>query len=95
MNGQITKLAVATLVLLCSLIVATTYWQTWAVAGLDDRQDNSIALDREKAFDRVIVPEEAFEELNTAYSRGDHVAHVGSLRPLHGEHVLHQAEEAW
>ena len=33
-------------------------------------QDNSIALDREKAFDRVIVPEEAFEELNTAYSRG-------------------------
>ena len=42
-------------------------------------QDNSIALDREKAFDRVIVPEEAFEELNAAYSRGEHVAHVGPI----------------
>lgn len=42
-------------------------------------QDNSIALDREKAFDRVIVPEEAFEELNTAYSRGPQVATVGPI----------------
>ena len=25
-----------------SLIVATTYWQTWAVGGLADRQDNAI-----------------------------------------------------
>ena len=29
-------------------------------------QDNSVALDREKAFERVIVPSEAFEELNDA-----------------------------
>jgi penicillin-binding protein A len=42
MNAQITKLAVATLVLLVSLIVGTTYWQTWATASLADRQDNSI-----------------------------------------------------
>jgi peptidoglycan glycosyltransferase len=29
-------------VLLAALVVATTYWQTWAVAGLADRQDNAI-----------------------------------------------------
>lgn len=52
----------------------------WIRRGLwRAEQDNSIALDREKAFDRVIVPEEAFEELNTAYSRGEHVAHVGPI----------------
>ena len=37
------------------------------------------ALDREKAFDRVIVPNEAFDELNAAYSRGDHVYPVGPV----------------
>ena len=52
----------------------------WIRRGLwQQEQDNSIALDREKAFDRVIVPEEAFEELNTAYSHGAHVVHVGPI----------------
>ena len=46
----------------------------WIRRGLwQSGQDNSTALDREKAFDRVIVPNEAFDELNAAYSRGDHV----------------------
>ena len=42
MNKQITHVAVAALVLLAALIVATTYWQSWAAAGLADRQDNAI-----------------------------------------------------
>ena len=42
MNPQITRLAVVGVVLIASLIVATTYWQTWASAGLDARQDNAI-----------------------------------------------------
>ena len=42
MNRQITRLAVSTVALLGALIVATTYWQTWAQAGLADRQDNAI-----------------------------------------------------
>jgi peptidoglycan glycosyltransferase len=41
-NKQITRLALAALVLMIALIVATTYWQTWAVAGLNARQDNAI-----------------------------------------------------
>src|SRR5690348_10680555 len=42
MNRQITKLALLGIALLTALIAATTYWQTWASAGLADRQDNAI-----------------------------------------------------
>ena len=42
MNKQITKLAVASLILLAALVVATTYWQTWASASLAAKQDNAI-----------------------------------------------------
>ena len=42
MNLQISRLAVSALILLVTLIVATTYWQTWAAAGLAERQDNAI-----------------------------------------------------
>lgn len=42
MNRQLNRLAVVSIVLLASLIVATTYWQTWASAGLQDKQDNAI-----------------------------------------------------
>jgi peptidoglycan glycosyltransferase len=41
-NQSITRLAVAAVVLIASLIVATTYWQAWAAASLADRQDNAI-----------------------------------------------------
>jgi peptidoglycan glycosyltransferase len=42
MNRQITRLAVFAVVLVIALVVATTYWQTWAAPGLADRQDNAI-----------------------------------------------------
>jgi peptidoglycan glycosyltransferase len=41
-NRQITRVALVSLALLIALIVATTYWQTWAAASLADRQDNAI-----------------------------------------------------
>jgi len=41
-NRQLLRLSVASMVLLGSLVVATTYWQTWAVAGLAARQDNAV-----------------------------------------------------
>lgn len=44
-------------------------------AGLDA----SVSLDREKVFARVVVPREAFDELNHAYSRGPHVTEVGPV----------------
>ena len=42
MNRQLNRLALVALALLVVLVAATTYWQTWAVAGLQDRQDNAI-----------------------------------------------------
>jgi peptidoglycan glycosyltransferase len=44
MNRQVSHIGVASLVLLAALIVGTTYWQTWANAGLAERQDNDIRL---------------------------------------------------
>jgi hypothetical protein len=52
----------------------------WIRRGLwQANQDNTTSLDREKAFERVVVPSEAFEELNVAYSHGDHVHRVGPI----------------
>ena len=42
MNKQIGRVTVVALLLLAALVVGTTYWQTWAVAGLAARQDNTI-----------------------------------------------------
>src|SRR5205807_6142656 len=44
MNKQVSHIGIAALVLLAALVVGTTYWQTWANAGLADRQDNDIRL---------------------------------------------------
>jgi peptidoglycan glycosyltransferase len=41
-NAQLNRLAIVALILLALLVAATTYWQTWASAGLADRQDNAI-----------------------------------------------------
>jgi peptidoglycan glycosyltransferase len=43
-NNQISRLAVASLVLVIALIVGTTYWQAWAAPGLADRRDNAIKV---------------------------------------------------
>jgi penicillin-binding protein A len=51
-NRQVSHIGVAALVLLTALIVGTTYWQTWANAGLADRQDNDIRLVAQFSIDR-------------------------------------------
>ncbi|HEY7381496.1 MAG TPA: penicillin-binding protein 2 [Gaiella sp.] len=42
MNTQLTRVARVAMGLLVVLVVATTYWQTWARAELANRQDNAI-----------------------------------------------------
>jgi penicillin-binding protein A len=54
-NRQITRLAVFGVVMIASLIVATTYWQTWAAAGLADRQDNAIKRVAQFTIDRGVI----------------------------------------
>ena len=44
MNRQLTRVAWVAMGLIIALILGTTYWQTWANAGLADRQDNDIRL---------------------------------------------------
>ena len=44
MNRQLSRLAIVAVVLLVALVVATTYWQTWAAGGLQNRQDNAVEL---------------------------------------------------
>jgi peptidoglycan glycosyltransferase len=51
-NKQLLHVSVASLVLLAALIVSTTYWQTWAVGDLADRQDNAISLVARLTVDR-------------------------------------------
>jgi len=52
----------------------------WIRRGLwQAHHDNRVALDREKAFARVIVPIEAFDELNATYSSGPQLCPVGPV----------------
>jgi hypothetical protein len=52
----------------------------WVRRGLwQAGQDNALALEREKVFQRVIVPLEAFDELNADYSSGPQVTRVGPI----------------
>jgi peptidoglycan glycosyltransferase len=54
-NHQITRVAVAALVLLAALIVGTTYWQAWAASDLADRQDNAIQRVAEFTVNRGLI----------------------------------------
>ena len=55
MNKRISQVAIVSLVLLAALIVATTYWQTWASAGLAARQDNEIQRVAQFTIDRGLI----------------------------------------
>jgi peptidoglycan glycosyltransferase len=52
MNKQIRRLTYVSLALVGALVVMTTYWQTWAAAGLADRQDNAIKRVADFSIDR-------------------------------------------
>ncbi|HET9323525.1 MAG TPA: penicillin-binding protein 2 [Gaiellaceae bacterium] len=55
MNQQISRLAVAGLVLVTALIVGTTYWQAWAAPSLADRQDNAIKVVAQFTIKRGVI----------------------------------------
>jgi peptidoglycan glycosyltransferase len=55
MNRQIIRLTYVSLALVGVLVVMTTYWQTWAAAGLADRQDNAIKRVAEFSVDRGLI----------------------------------------
>ncbi|MEE9426974.1 MAG: glycosyltransferase [Paracoccaceae bacterium] len=52
----------------------------WIRRGLfQPGQTGRTPLERESVFEKVIVPAEVFEELNTNYTYSDHVYHVGPI----------------
>jgi penicillin-binding protein A len=55
LNRQIIRLTYVALALVGVLIFMTTYWQTWAAAGLADRQDNAIKRVAEFSVDRGLI----------------------------------------
>ncbi|HLE98417.1 MAG TPA: penicillin-binding protein 2 [Gaiellaceae bacterium] len=55
MNGRIVRLTYVATALIAVLVVMTTYWQTWAAAGLADRQDNSVKRVAEFSIDRGLI----------------------------------------
>ena len=55
MNTRIRNVAVAAILLLSALVVGATYWQSWAAAGLADRQDNAIQRVAEFKVERGII----------------------------------------
>jgi len=55
MNRQIARLAAVGLGMLIVLVVATTYWQTWAAGGLADRQDNEIQRVAQFTIERGLI----------------------------------------
>ena len=55
MNRQIIRLTYVALGLVGALVVATTYWQTWAAAGLAARQDNAVKRVAEFSIDRGLI----------------------------------------
>jgi peptidoglycan glycosyltransferase len=55
MNRQIIRLTYIALALVGVLVVMTTYWQTWAAAGLADRQDNAIKRVADFSVDRGLI----------------------------------------
>ena len=69
MNGQISRLAVFALALLGALIVATTYWQSWAAPGLANRKENAIqvvaqfTIERGKIADVVMLDADPLQDI--------------------------------
>ncbi|MBS0563324.1 MAG: hypothetical protein JSR87_02200 [Proteobacteria bacterium] len=52
----------------------------WIRRGLwQPGQIHGAALEREKVFRQVIIPDEAFDELNADYTYGRHISHVGPI----------------
>jgi penicillin-binding protein A len=72
MNRQIARLALVGLGLVAALIVATTYWQTWATAGLADRQDNEIQRVAQFSIKRGLI--RAADGTILATNRKKHIA---------------------
>jgi len=72
MNTQLRRVAWTAMGLIVALVVATTYWQTWARPGLAARQDNEIQRVAEFEVRRglILAPERRLARNETVRRRG-------------------------
>ncbi|MDX6513673.1 MAG: penicillin-binding protein [Gaiellaceae bacterium] len=89
MNQQITRVSLAAVLLIAALIVATTYWQTWASAGLKDRQDNAIQRVAQFSIERgkILASDGTVLARNKAKKVGGHTLYF--RRYPHGSLAAH------
>ncbi len=65
---------------------------TWIRRGLwRPGQIKQSTLDREKVFEKVVVPNEAFKELNSSYTYGENIFQVGPI-VQHSAHIEGDSE---
>ena len=86
MNRQLNRLALVAIALIGALVVATTYWQTWASAGLKDRQDNAIERVVQFTIARGLIEgfgKKAVFATNVKQHRGSETLYFRRY-PLHG-----------
>ncbi len=72
MNTQLQRVAWTAMALIVALVVATTYWQTWARPGLAARQDNEIQRVAEFEVRRglILAPERRLARNEVVRRRG-------------------------
>ena len=72
MNAQLRRVAWTAMGLIVALVVATTYWQTWARPGLAARQDNEIQRVAEFEVRRglILAPERRLARNKVVKRRG-------------------------
>ena len=78
MNRSITRVSLFALLLLAAVIGATTYWQTWAVGGLNDRQDNAIQRVAQLTVERgrIFAADGTLMASNTKKKLGDQTLYL-------------------
>jgi peptidoglycan glycosyltransferase len=71
-NDQLARVARAAMALVVALVIATTYWQTWARPGLAARQDNEIQRVAEFEVRRgnILAPERVLARNRIELRRG-------------------------
>jgi peptidoglycan glycosyltransferase len=69
LNRQLNRLAIVAILLLGALIVATTYWQSWATGSLQAKQDNAIQRVVQFTIERGLIENESKQAIFAANTK--------------------------
>jgi peptidoglycan glycosyltransferase len=69
LNRQLNRLAIFAILLLGALVVATTYWQSWATGSLQAKQDNAIQRVVQFTIERGLIENESKQAIFAANTK--------------------------